>query len=173
MARGALGTVSFRMSKLGEALGEDGLRAMTEAAAYEMKAAAMKRLVLTVGGDRRMSSFGSKKSRGRVKGGVGYDYEGHGVAEVKYRPGGFWALLEEGARKHQVGGGSRSASGKYRRGSQGARLVINGQVVTAPIPHPGTRPKKALSKAQATGEKNVPAAVERAVADLVTTLLEG
>ena len=175
MARGAFGTVAFRMGRLADALGDDGLKAMTEAAAWEIKTAASRRLVRTIGGDRRMSRFGSKRSRGRVRGGVGYDYDGKGKATVTYRPAGFWMLLEDAARPHAIGTGRRTATGRYSRSRGAQRPVLamaDGRVVTGPVEHPGTRPKKVLTRALAEGEDNVPAAVDKAISDLVKRLLE-
>lgn len=162
------------MGRLAQALGDDGLRSMTEAAAWEVKTAASRRLVLTIGGDRRMSRFGSKRSRGRVRGGVGYDYDGNGRATVKYRPAGFWMLLEAGARPHAIGEGRRTARGSYarRRGSQRPLLAIGDGVVTGPVPHPGMRAKRVLTRANREAQPKIPKAVEKATTDLLRKMLE-
>lgn len=164
MSREGFGVVAVRLDGLAAALGSTGLRSMSEAAAYTQKDTALKLLVRTVGPDRRMSRFGKGRSRGRVRGGVGYDYAGAGTTIVKYRPAGYWALLEAGADPHPI------PTKAVRRG-QRRRLLIDGQVVTGPVDHPGTRPKAVLTRAAADAERRIPAAVEDALTDLVDKLM--
>lgn len=174
MTRGACGVVATRVGRLADSFGADGLRAMTEAAAFTVKTEAVRRVVLTIGGDRRMSQFGSRRSKGRVRAGVGYDYTGRGVAVVGYRPAGMWALLEDGARAHPIGAGRRTASGGWarRRGQQRPLLLVAGHVVTGPVRHPGTTPKRVITRATRDAEPRIPDAVERAVADLVAAAFQ-
>lgn len=164
MARGAFVVYSERVGKLADALDDDGLRALTEAASFEVKNQALRLLVRTVGGDRRMSRFGSKRSRGKVRGGVGYDLERPGAAVVKYRPLGFWALLEGGSPPH--------AQAVDRRGRPRTLQLPDGSFRFGPFQHPGTRPKRVLSRSLDAANREVPAAVERALVDLLASTLE-
>ena len=162
---GACATVAVRVGRLADALGADGLQAMTEAAAFEVKNQALRRLVLTVGGDRRMARFGGRRSRGRVRGGVGYDYLGAGRAVVKYRPAGFWQLLEFGAAPHDAG--------VDRRGRPLVAAFPDGTRAVGPFRHPGTRPKRVLTRARDEAARTVPDKVTQAAYDVAARLMDG
>lgn len=172
MTRGAFGTVAVRVGRLADALDGTGLERLTGAAAFAVKSAGLRRLVLTIGGDRRMSRFGSARARGRVRAGIGYDLTRPAAAQLVYRPAGMWTLLETGADRHPIGTGRRTASGRRTRARGRPVLLVAGRPVTGPVDHPGTRPKRTLTRGIAEGERAIPAAVDAALADLVAELLE-
>jgi hypothetical protein len=160
---GAFGTVAYRMNRLAGALGSEALRQLSETAALTVKKTALDQLVRTVGGDRAISGYGRRQRRGRVKGDVGYDYEGAGVSFVKYRPPGYWTLLEEGSYK---AGGQWKAP--RRRGAPRRQRGTVSTYTRSPV-----RPRRTLTKATALAEPKVRAAVEEAFHDVVADVLEG
>lgn len=162
MAEG-FGLVAVRMGAVRRSMSGDTLRACSEAAAFTVKRTALRRVVLTIGGDRRMSRFGSRRSRGRVRAGIGYDHAGGGTTIVKYRPAGMWQLLEYGAKAHQV---------PRKVGRRRPILVVNGRPVTGPVQHPGTRPKGVLTRAARDADPLIPVAVEEALAARLEELLD-
>ncbi len=101
------------------------------------------------GGDRRLSRFGTKKSRGRTRLGVNYKISGR-RSVIDMKPAAMWALTTGGARAHMIGAGKRTRSGKFSRQRGGRKLlVIGGQVVTGPLRHPGSRGRSSLARVYA------------------------
>jgi hypothetical protein len=102
--------------------------------------------------------------------GVGYDVTdgARGVTIVfKLRPPGLWAMAEQGARPHVIGGGRN-----YRRGRK--RVYVHGagysHPVQAPIWHPGSKGKggiryafKLARRAQRAAQRDGVLAVWRSV----------
>jgi len=137
-------------------------------ASFEVKDDALRIAVSVSGGDRRLSRFGSKRTRGRTKMNVGYDLDG-ATSTIKMRPAAMWALATGGARPHLIGAGRRTRSGKYTRGRRVSLLAFPAPAATptrnrpsavrpGPVAHPGMRGRRAL----ATLYARVPAIVNEA-----------
>lgn len=108
-----------------------------------------------VGGDLAMSNFGRGRRRGAIKLTAGYDADERRV-EIRPRPPGPWALVEDGAKRHVI---PRRRS--IRRSRSGKTRVVNG--VKLPdggirpfVVHPGVRGKRAWSDARRMIVAHVP-----------------
>ncbi|MET0911034.1 MAG: hypothetical protein ABWZ99_16330 [Ilumatobacteraceae bacterium] len=101
------------------------------------------------GADRRLSRFGTARSRGRTRLGVNYKVNG-GRSVIDMKPAAMWALTTGGARPHLLGAGRRTRSGKFTKQRGGRKLlVIDGRVVTGPVRHPGSRGRSSLDRVYA------------------------
>jgi hypothetical protein len=124
---------------MGDMLGE---------ASLEIKKQALHIGELITGGDLRLSRFGTKKSRGGRKLGVGYEVSGN-QATVTMKPAGLWVLLTDGAGPHMIGAGRRAKSGRVTNQKGRPVLKFGGRFATAPIKHPGSRGKAGLDRVHA------------------------
>ena len=103
------------------------------------------------GGGRRLSRFGSKKSKGRVKLGVNYKISGR-RSVIDMKPAAMWALTDGGARPHMIGAGRRTKKGRYQKRSKKAGPLVlkyGGRYVSGPVRHPGTRGRHSLARVYA------------------------
>jgi hypothetical protein len=154
-AGGSLAAAGASLGELGRELEAALIDRMLNAASMGIKVDALRIAAAVSGGDRRLSRFGSSKSRGRVRMNVGYDILGT-TSTVKLRPAGLWVLTNGGARPHPIGAGRRMASGRYVKARKGRRLLVlpearttpghrtGTRVRTAPLDHPGTAGKGAV-----------------------------
>ena len=145
---------------------------LLNAASYEVKQTALPIAARVSGGDRRLSRFGTRRSRGRTRMGVGYDLDGT-TSTVKLRPAALWALTTAGARPHVIGAGKRTRRGRYTRGRRGVVVLALPAAVsapgrrrptnvrTAPLRHPGSRGRGSLD----TLYRQVPRIVQEAFTD--------
>lgn len=143
------------------------------AASYEVKQEALRVAAGVSGGDRRLSRFGTRRSRGRTRMGVGYDLAGR-QSTIKMRPAALWALTNAGARPHVIGAGRRTRSGRYTRTRRGQTTVLAlpaakrstqrsrpSNVRSGPVRHPGTSGRQALARLY----RQVPTIVQDAFTD--------
>ena len=147
MARsGSLTDAGAALGDVGRELEDQLLARMLGAASFAIKTDALRIAGAVTGGDRRLSRFGTAKSRGRVKLNVGYDITGN-TSTIKLRPAALWVLTNAGSRPHPIGTGKRTARGTYtkRRAKQGRQLLLIGGVVrTGPVRHPGSAGRGAV-----------------------------
>lgn len=162
MAEG-FGVVAVRMDRLAGQLDSRAVQQMSEAGALAMKDEATRRLVLTVGGDRSLSGYGRGARRGRVKGTVGFDYEDRGTSLIKYRPPGFWTLLEAGSYK--AGGTWKEPK---RKGSARRKKGSIGTYRRSPV-----RARRTLTKATDDAGPKIRDAVADAANEAISQLLGG
>lgn len=172
--------LSLNSGRLAIALRSDGRRRLVDAALVEGKRVALARVDRDIPG-RRLRNVGRRGTRL----GVGYDATGDSRGEVKFRPRGAWILIDAGAKRHVIGVGRRTASGRVTgtkrkrsnrdpnryaamrlpvaRGRSGYRL--------GPITHHGFRGKGTLTRAMDEIEAALPAVVDAALADEVRRAL--
>jgi hypothetical protein len=101
------------------------------------------------GGDRRLSRFGTARSRGRTRLGVNYKLTG-ARSVIDMKPAAMWVLTTGGARPHMIGAGKRTRTGRFSKQRGGRkRLLIGGGVVTGPVRHPGSRGRASLDRVYA------------------------
>lgn len=141
------------------ALGSDRVAPLADAAGFAVKRELLRAGIRAVGGDRRLSRFGSRRSRGKVRLSARYREPAGPVAVVEMRPAGLWGLLEGGARPHSMTG-RRTASGRYLRARRPGRL------------HPGAPARRTLTVGAQRGAAAMPDLVARAWGDLLAELLE-
>jgi len=147
VSAGSLTAAGTALGDVGRELADPLLHRMLNAASYAIKLDAVRIAGAVSGGDRRLSRYGSTRSRGRVRLGVGYDING-ARSVINLRPAALWVLANGGARPHPIGVGRRtrtgSIAGRQRRGEGRRLLVIDGKVRTAPVQHPGTAGRGAV-----------------------------
>jgi hypothetical protein len=148
------------------------LRELLNVAAYDVKTRALAVATAGTGGDRRLSRFGTRRSRGRTRMNAGYDTAGTSTV-VNLRPAAMWALTDAGARPHTIGAGRRTRKGSYTRGRTGAVYFAFSdaqrapgrnrptRVRSGPIRHPGARGRRTLARLHA----DVPTIVQTAVTE--------
>jgi hypothetical protein len=150
------------------------LRELLNVAAYDVKTRALDLAGTATGGDRRLSRFGTRKSRGRTRMNARYDTSDTGTV-VTMKPAAMWALADAGARPHTIGAGRRTRRGTYTRARSGTTYVTfpaaarskggrTSRVRTGPVRHPGSRGRHTLARLHAD--------VPRLVNDAVTTGLQ-
>lgn len=153
--------------------GDEGVRRLASTAGWAVKREVLRAGVRAVGGDRRMSRFGSPRSRGKVRLSARYAEPAGNTVVLEMRPAGMWAILEDGARAHKVGAGRRTARGRYTR-QRGGRplLAFDGGVITGPVDHPGARPRRTLTKGVKAGAELVPRWTAEELDRLLAELLD-
>lgn len=170
MARpGSLTEAGAELGEIGRELADELLARCLGAASYAIKLDALRIADAVSGGDRRLSRYGSARSRGRVKLGAGYELAPRS-STISLRPAALWVLTNGGARAHPIGLGRRTASGRFTRIRKGRRrLVIGGAVRTGPFKHPGARGRGAVAALYAA----VPDICAEEFADVLNSRLTG
>lgn len=118
------------------------------------------------GGDRRLSRFGTARSKGRTRLGVNYKLSAtRSVIDMK--PAAMWALTTGGARPHMIGAGKRTRTGRFtkQRGNRRRVLIIAGKYVTGPVRHPGSRGRASLDRVYAQVPRIVQETVDEALGE--------
>jgi hypothetical protein len=155
------------ITDLADDLADDLLTDLLGEISYAIKLQALHIGERVTGGDRRLSRFGTARSKGRTRLGVNYKLTGtRSVIDMK--PAAMWALTTGGARPHVIGAGRRTRTGKFSK-ARGARkrLVIGGQVVTGPVRHPGSRGRASLDRVYAQVPRIVTETIETAIGERV------
>lgn len=119
------------------------------------------------GGDRRLSRFGTARSKGRTRLGVNYKLANR-RSVIDMKPAAMWALTTGGARAHMIGAGRRTRTGRFSKQRGGRkRLLIAGNVITGPVRHPGSRGRASLDRVYA----QVPRIVQETIDDALSEKL--
>jgi hypothetical protein len=128
------------------------------------------------GGDRRLSRFGGKKSRGKTKLGVNYQLSA-ARSVINMKPAAMWALTTGGARAHMIGTGKRTRTGRYSKARGGRRVVVfaaaatsagrgkPSRVRTGPVRHPGSRGRASLDRVYAQVPRIVTETIDEALTE--------
>jgi len=133
---------------------------------YAIKLQALHIGEAVTGGDRRLSRFGTKNSKGKTKLGVNYKVAG-GRSVIDMKPAALWVMTTEGSRPHVIGAGRRTKKGRYTKRAKRAGppvLFYGGRWVTGPVRHPGSRGRASL--------KRVYAQIPRIVAEKTEDILK-
>ena len=106
-----------------------------------------------------------KRKGNNVKLGVGYDIKTYGAiptALVKARPRGLWAIVERGAKPHNIG---FSKVSRRRGGGETSKLIAfaDGSVVRGPLKHPGRSGSHPFQKGAEASKPAVKKAYETAL----------
>jgi hypothetical protein len=152
------------VTRLGDDLAGELLDELLGDISYAVKLQALHIGERVTGGDRRLSRFGTARSRGRTRLGVNYKVAGR-RSVIDMKPAAMWALTTGGARAHLLGAGRRTRSGKFTKQRGGRKLlVIGGRVVTGPVKHPGSAGRASLDR--------VYAQVPRIVTEVIDEVLD-
>jgi len=119
------------------------------------------------GGDRRLSRFGTRNSKGRTRLGVNYKLAAK-RSTIDMKPAALWALTTGGARPHMIGAGKRTRTGRFSKQRGGRKiLVIGGRFVTGPVRHPGSRGRGSLDRVWAQIPRIVTETIDDALEERV------
>ena len=132
---------------------------------YAIKLQALHIAEKVTGGDRRLSRFGTKNSKGKTRMGVNYKVTG-GRSEILMKPAALWVMTDGGARAHMIGAGKRTRKGRYQKRSKKAGPMVlkyGGRYVSGPVRHPGTRGPGALKRVHAQIPRIVSEILEEAL----------
>jgi hypothetical protein len=128
------------------------------------------------GGDRRLSRFGTARSRGKTRLGVNYKLAAR-RSVIEMKPAAMWALTTGGSRAHMIGAGKRTRTGRFSKARGGRRVVAfataasspgrgkASRVRTGPVRHPGSRGRASLDRVYAQIPRIVTETIDEALGE--------